>query len=98
MTAAEPARRLTATAGLAERFLLPLVLAVAAAGVAWPGPGRVAAAHNGIDAALAVLVFATGLSLRLAAWPRYAPPGGASPWRWPSAPRRCPSWPGQPAN
>ena len=53
-------------AGLAERFLLPLVIAVAAAGVGLPGPGRVVSARDGIDAALAVLVFATGLSLRLA--------------------------------
>ncbi len=70
---------LAAAAGAAERFLLPLVLVVAAAGVALPGPGRAAAAHRGIDAALAVLVFATGLSLRLAdlaavrtAWRRVA--------------------------
>jgi BASS family bile acid:Na+ symporter len=62
----EPGRGLAAAAGLAERFLLLIVLAVAAAGVALPGPGRVASAHRGIDAALAVLVFATGLSLRLA--------------------------------
>jgi len=66
VTAAAPAHRLTAAAGLAERFLLPLVLVVAAAGVAWPGPGRVAAGRDGIDAALAMLVFATGLSLELA--------------------------------
>jgi BASS family bile acid:Na+ symporter len=66
-------------AGLAERFLLPLVIAVAAAGVGLPGPGRVVSARDGIDAALAVLVFATGLSLRLAdlaevrtAWRRIA--------------------------
>jgi len=55
-----------ATADASERFLLLLVLAVAAAGVAAPAPGRALAAGNGIDAALAVLVFATGLSLRLA--------------------------------
>lgn len=68
-----------AAAGLAERFLLLFVLAVAAAGVALPGPGRAASAAGGIDAALAVLVFATGLSLRLTdlaavrtAWPRVA--------------------------
>ncbi len=71
--------RLAAAAGLAERFLLLLVLAVAAAGVALPGWGRVAAAHRGIDAALAVLVFTTGLTLRVAdlaavrtAWRRVA--------------------------
>jgi len=57
---------LAAAAGLAERFLLPLVLVVAAAGVALPGWGRVASAHDGIDAALAVLVFGTGLALRVA--------------------------------
>jgi predicted Na+-dependent transporter len=62
-----------------ERFLLPLVVAVAAAGIAAPAPGRAVSAGNGIDAALAVLVFATGLSLRLAdlaavrtAWRRIA--------------------------
>jgi predicted Na+-dependent transporter len=75
----EPGRGLTVAAGLAERFLLPLVIVVAAAGVALPGPGRAASAHRGINVALAVLVFATGLSLRLAdlatartAWRRVA--------------------------
>jgi len=70
---------LTAAADSSERFLLILVLAVAAAGVAGPAPGRALAAGNGIDTALAVLVFATGLSLRLAdlaavrlAWRRIA--------------------------
>ncbi len=53
-------------AGWAERYLLLLVLAAAAAGIAGPAPGRVVSAHQGIGAALAVLVFATGLSLRLA--------------------------------
>jgi BASS family bile acid:Na+ symporter len=74
-----PERGLAAAAGLAERFLLLFVLVVAAAGVALPGPGRIAVAGDGIDAALAVLVFATGLSLRLAdlaavrtAWRRVA--------------------------
>jgi predicted Na+-dependent transporter len=74
-----PERGLAAAAGLAERFLLLFVLVVAAAGVALPGLGRMAAAGDGIDAALAVLVFATGLSLRLAdlaavrtAWRRVA--------------------------
>lgn len=57
---------LPAVADASERFLLVLVLAAAAAGVAAPGPGRAVSAANGIDAALAVLVFATGLSLRLA--------------------------------
>ena len=57
---------LSAAASLSERFLMLLVLAVAAAGVAAPAPGRAVTAGNGIDIALAVLVFATGLSLRLA--------------------------------
>jgi BASS family bile acid:Na+ symporter len=68
-----------AAADLPERFLLILVLAVAAAGVADPAPGRAVAAGYGIDTALAVLVFATGLSLRTAdlaavrlAWRRIA--------------------------
>jgi BASS family bile acid:Na+ symporter len=68
-----------AAADASERFLLVLVLVVAAVGVAAPAPGRALAAGNGIDAALAVLVFATGLSLRLAdlaavrlAWRRIA--------------------------
>jgi BASS family bile acid:Na+ symporter len=55
-----------AAAAALERFLLPLVIVVAAAGVAGPAPGRALSAANGIDVALAVLVFATGLSLRLA--------------------------------
>ncbi len=53
-------------ADASERFLLVLVLAVAAVGAAGPAPGRALAAANGIDTALAVLVFATGLSIRLA--------------------------------
>jgi predicted Na+-dependent transporter len=57
---------LTAVADIAERFLLLFVVVVAAAGVALPAPGRLLSARDGIDAALAVLVFATGLSLRLA--------------------------------
>ena len=68
-----------AAADASERFLLVLVLVIAAVGVAGPAPGRALAAGNGIDAALAVLVFATGLSLRLAdlaavrlAWRRIA--------------------------
>jgi predicted Na+-dependent transporter len=68
-----------AAADSSERFLLVLVLAIAAVGVAVPSPGRALAAGGGIDAALAVLVFATGLSLRLAdlaavrlAWRRIA--------------------------
>ena len=70
---------LPAVADASERFLLILVLVAAAAGVAAPGPGRAVSAANGIDSALAVLVFATGLSLRLAdlaaaarAWRRIA--------------------------
>jgi len=68
-----------AAADASERLLLVLVLVVAAAGLAGPAPGRALAAGNGIDATLAVLVFATGLSLRLAdlaavrlAWRRIA--------------------------
>jgi BASS family bile acid:Na+ symporter len=68
-----------AAADASERFLLVLVLVLAAVGVAVPSPGRALAAGNGIDAALAVLVFVTGLSLRLAdlaavrlAWRRIA--------------------------
>jgi predicted Na+-dependent transporter len=75
----ETSRVLTTAADGSERFLVVLVLVVAAIGVAGPAPGRAVAAGNGIDAALAVLVFATGLSLRLAhlaavrlAWRRIA--------------------------
>ena len=46
-----------------ERFLLPLVVLAAAAGIAFPGPGRRLDAANGILAALAVLVFCTGASM-----------------------------------
>lgn len=70
---------LPAVADASERFLLVLVLVAAAVGVAAPGAGRAVSAANGIDAALAVLVFAAGLSLRLAdlaaagrAWRRIA--------------------------
>jgi predicted Na+-dependent transporter len=62
----EASQTLTAAADASERFLVILVLVVAAIGVAGPAPGRAVAAGNGIDIALAVLVFATGLSLRLA--------------------------------
>lgn len=72
-----PRAPLATVASGAERFLLALVLVVAAVSVAVPRPGRVAASQHGIDVALAVLVFATGLSLRLSdlaivrrAWPR----------------------------
>ena len=75
----EPGSALPAVADASERFLLVLVLVAAAVGVAVPGPGRAVSAANGIDSALAVLVFATGLSLRLAdlaeaarAWRRIA--------------------------
>lgn len=53
-------------AGLADaldRFLLPLVLIVAALGVAFPGPGRRADAGGAILVTLAVLVFSTGASM-----------------------------------
>jgi BASS family bile acid:Na+ symporter len=70
---------LGAVASAAERFLVLLVLAAAAAGLAAPTAGRAVSAGNGIDVALAVLVFATGLSLRVAdlaavrtAWRRIA--------------------------
>ena len=46
--------------------MLPLAVVVAAAGIAAPGPGRALSRHDGIAAALAVLVFATGLTLRVA--------------------------------
>jgi len=46
--------------------VLPLAVVVAAAGIAAPGPGRALSRHDGIAAALAVLVFATGLTLRVA--------------------------------
>jgi predicted Na+-dependent transporter len=60
----EPGLALSAAASTAERFLLAGVLAVAAASVAAPAPGRAISSSNGIDIALAVLVFATGVSLR----------------------------------
>ncbi len=70
---------LAAVAGASERFLLFLVLVAAAAGVAVPAPGRAVSAGGGINAALAALVLATGLSLRIAdfaaagaAWRRIA--------------------------
>jgi len=54
-------------AGLADvldRFLLLLVVISAAAGVAWPGPGRHGDAARAILVTLAVLVFCTGASMR----------------------------------
>ncbi len=62
----EPGLALPGVADAAERFLLILVLVAAGIGIAVPGPGRAVSAADGIDAALAVLVFATGLSLQLA--------------------------------
>jgi predicted Na+-dependent transporter len=56
-------------AGLAEfldRFLLPLVLAVAGLGVAFPVPGRRLDADGAIFITLAVLVFCTGSSVTFA--------------------------------
>jgi predicted Na+-dependent transporter len=56
-------------AGLAEfldRFLLPLVLAVAGLGVAIPAPGRRLDADGAIFITLAVLVFCTGSSVTFA--------------------------------
>ncbi|MGO9192463.1 MAG: hypothetical protein ACLP8X_28940 [Streptosporangiaceae bacterium] len=53
-------------AGLADsldRFLLPLVLISAAAGVSFPGPGRRADAADAILVTLAVLVFSTGAAM-----------------------------------
>src|ERR1035441_7765065 len=64
--AREPGSIRGAVAAALERFLLLLVVAVAAAGITLPAPGLAVSAGNGIDAALAVLVFATGLSLRMA--------------------------------
>jgi predicted Na+-dependent transporter len=58
--------RVEKLAGFLDRFLLPLVLAVAAAGVAFPVPGRHLDAHGAILIALAVLVFCTGSSVTLA--------------------------------
>jgi predicted Na+-dependent transporter len=53
----------TRIADALERFLLPLVVLAAAAGIAFPGPGRRLDAANAILAALAVLVFCTGASM-----------------------------------
>jgi predicted Na+-dependent transporter len=49
-----------------EKFLLPLVLAVAALGIGFPAPGQRAEAADGILIALAVLVFCTGTSMTFA--------------------------------
>jgi predicted Na+-dependent transporter len=53
----------TRIADALERFLLPLVVLAAAAGIAFPGPGRRLDAANAILVALAVLVFCTGASM-----------------------------------
>ena len=54
---------LTGLADALDRFLLPLVLIVAAVGVAFPGPGRRADAGDAIVVTLAVLVFSTGAAM-----------------------------------
>ena len=56
-------RWLAGLAGVLDRFLLPLVVISAAAGVAWPGPGRHADAGRAILVTLAVLVFCAGASM-----------------------------------
>jgi predicted Na+-dependent transporter len=48
---------------LLERILLALVVAVALAGWAAPGPGRLLERHQAINAMLAVLVFASGMTV-----------------------------------
>ncbi len=53
----------TGLADTLDRFLLPLVLAAAALGVSWPGPGRRADAGDAILITLAVLVFCTGAAM-----------------------------------
>jgi predicted Na+-dependent transporter len=55
----------TRIADALERFLLPLVVLAAAAGIAYGGPGRRLDAANAILVALAVLVFCTGASMTL---------------------------------
>ncbi len=65
MTAFRQAR-LERLAGFLDRFLLPLVLVFAAAGVAFPAPGRYLDAHGTILITLAVLVFCTGSSVTFA--------------------------------
>jgi predicted Na+-dependent transporter len=61
----QPGRRLTLAtlANALDRFLLPLVVIVAALGVALPGLGRRADAGGAILVTLAVLVFCTGASM-----------------------------------
>ena len=55
--------RLARLADVLDRFLLVLVVIVAAAGVAFPGPGRNIDAGGAILDTLAVLVFCTGASM-----------------------------------
>jgi predicted Na+-dependent transporter len=54
---------LTPIADALDRFLLPLVAAAAALGIAWPAPGRHLDGGNAILVTLAVLVFCTGASM-----------------------------------
>jgi predicted Na+-dependent transporter len=54
---------LTGLADRLDRYLLPLVLISAAAGVSFPGPGRRADTADAILFTLAVLVFSTGASM-----------------------------------
>jgi predicted Na+-dependent transporter len=58
--------RLAGVAGFLDRYLLPLVLIVAALGVALPAPGRRLDANGAILITLAVLVFCTGSSVTFA--------------------------------
>ncbi|HEY1320225.1 MAG TPA: hypothetical protein VGF32_08250, partial [Streptosporangiaceae bacterium] len=58
--------RLEGVAGFLDRHLLPLVLIVAALGVALPAPGRRLDANGAILITLAVLVFCTGSSVTFA--------------------------------
>ena len=54
---------LSRCADAVEKFLLPLVVIAAAAGVSFPGPGRRADAADAILITLAVLVFCTGAAM-----------------------------------
>lgn len=58
---------MNAVAAWLERWLLVLVLALAALGLLWPGPARQAVDGNGITVALVVLVAAVGLGLSASA-------------------------------
>ncbi|MDA8074273.1 MAG: hypothetical protein M0Z40_03390 [Actinomycetota bacterium] len=57
---------LTRAADGLDRLLLPMVVVVGAAGVAFPVPGRSVDGSGGIDPTLAVLVLTAGLSIDLA--------------------------------